>query len=197
MTSLENGQLTGNNFEEVLFQQLVKYPDVLFKATNLNGDPTTDVYIKFDHFINLEKDQLAPGKEHAKSLIRGYARYPWFDFMVGCIFIQVSVSPFDKHNKNTANISKAFDPYYYSNDPRNQIEVYLDTVFGSGHKAIFNNQGHFVVTQNSLPVLNFCIVYMRGSPGAPRHHQLVKQYRDVAFIDYDKIKGKLFGDLLR
>lgn len=46
VTFLKNGQLTGNNFEEVLFQQLLNHHNIIFKATDLNGDyRTMNVYI--------------------------------------------------------------------------------------------------------------------------------------------------------
>ncbi|CAG8746551.1 5541_t:CDS:2, partial [Funneliformis caledonium] len=88
--SLKDGQLCCDNFEEILFQQMLNHRNVLFKATNLAGNPTTDVHIQFEHFIALEKDQLAPGPQHATSLVLGFARYPRFDFMIGHTFIQVS-----------------------------------------------------------------------------------------------------------
>ncbi|RUP51478.1 hypothetical protein BC936DRAFT_147980 [Jimgerdemannia flammicorona] len=196
VTSLIDGRLTGNNFEEILFQQLVKYRDIPFKATDLNGSPTTDVHIRFRHFISLEKDQFTPGAEHAQSLVRGYAGYPRFDFMVGRIFIQVSVSTFDKRNEGSASINKAFTRPYNSDPNQNQIEVYLNAMFGPGHKADIND-GRFVVTQNGLPVPDFRIVYIRGNLGSPRHLQLVRRYRDVAFVDYEELKTKLFGDFLK
>ncbi|RUS19337.1 hypothetical protein BC937DRAFT_87647 [Endogone sp. FLAS-F59071] len=197
VASLKDGRLTGPNFEEILFQQLVKYRDIPFKATNLNGSSTTDVHIRFQHFINLERNQFAPGTEHAESLVRGYAGYPRFDFIVGRTFIQVSVSTFDVHNRGYANISNAFD--HYNNDPRdrNQIELYLDTVFGGEHRAVIDSEGHFVVTKDDEPVLDFRIVYIRGSPGAPHHPQLVKSYRDLQFINYEELKTILFGDFLK
>jgi len=115
--------------------------------------------------------------------------------MLGRMFIQSSVSAFDKHNTDSAMIDLAFEPYY-ANDPRNQIEIYLDTTFGPGHTAVFT-QGRFTVTQNGHPTPDFRIVYIRGKPGAPRHRELVKRYLDVAFIDYEEIKTKFFGDFLK
>ncbi|CAG8474931.1 9704_t:CDS:1 [Paraglomus occultum] len=197
VASIKSGQLTSDEFEETLFRQLLKYgaKGIAFKATDLNGTKITDVHIQFKHFYFLEKGELAPGSQHAQSLIHGFVHYPRFDFMLGRMFIQLSLSRFDKHNTDSAMIDLAFAPYY-ANDPRNQIEIYLDTMFGPGHKAEFT-QGHFIVTQNGHPVPDFRIVYIRGKPGIPRHHGLVKRYSDVAFINYEEIKTKLFGDFLK
>ena len=125
VTSIKNGQFTGNDFEETLFRQLLKYSakGITFKATDLSGKRATDVHIQFNYFYFLEKDELAPGLQHAQSLIRGFAHYPRFDFMLGCMFIQSSVSTFNKRNTDSAMIDLAFEPYY-ANDPRNQIEIY-------------------------------------------------------------------------
>ncbi|CAG8519393.1 1075_t:CDS:2 [Funneliformis mosseae] len=111
VTSLKNGKLTDDNFEEILFQQLLNHRDVLFNATNLCREQVMNVHIKFQHFFVLEKNQLAPEPRLANSLIRGYARYPQFNFMIRYLFIQVSISPFDQHNKESANIDKAFERY--------------------------------------------------------------------------------------
>lgn len=194
VASLRNGQLTGDNFEEVLFQQLLNHRNILFKATDLNGSRTTDVHIQFKHFIILEKDQLAPEPQHNQSLVRGFARYPRFDFIVGRTFIQVAVSPFDQHNRDSAEITKAFEPY--GNHLRNQIEIYLDAMFGGRHTAKHEN-GRFDVRKNGDPIPDFRIVYMRGSPGIPNHPRLVRKYKELAFIDYDEIRDKLFGDFLK
>ena len=92
--------------------------------------------------------------------------------MLGRTFIQLYLSPFDKHNTGSASIDLAFEACYNPNDPTNQIEIYLDTTFGPGHKAELS-QGRFTVTQNSHAVSDFRIVYIRGKPGAPRHGELV------------------------
>ncbi|CAG8563512.1 3327_t:CDS:2 [Funneliformis caledonium] len=160
-----------------------------------NGKLTVmNVHIKFQHFFVLEKNQLAPESRHVNSLIRDYARYPQFDFMIGYLFIQVSVSPFDQHNKESANINKAFERYCKEgNDSRNQIELYLDTTFGGQHTALHIN-GKFVILKNNIPIAqDFRIVYMCGSPVSLNHTRLVKKYQDVAFISYEEIKSKLLA----
>ncbi|CAG8688799.1 11840_t:CDS:2 [Funneliformis mosseae] len=195
--SLKDGQLCCDNFEEILFQQMLNHRNVLFKAANLAENPTTDVHIQFEHFIALEKDQLAPGPQHATSLVLGFARYPRFDFMIGHTFIQVSVNPLEQHNKESASISKAFERYYkYGNGTRNQIKIYLDVMFGGRHTAKIE-KGRFEIHKNGIPVPDFRIVYMQGSPGTPKHTKLIKKYWDLAFINYEEIKNKLFGDFLR
>lgn len=194
VTSLRDGNLTGDKFEEILFQQLLNHRNVILDATDLCGNPVKNVQIKFEHFFVLEKDQFAPEPQHGNSLIRGYACYPRFDFMIGYLFIQVSISPFDKHNKESANINKAFERY--RDDPRNQIELYLDTTFGAQHTALYQN-GKFHVLKDYIPIEDFRIVYMCGSPSSPNHSRLVNKYQDVAFISYEEIKTKLFGDFLK
>jgi hypothetical protein len=52
----------------------------------------------------------------------------------------VSVSPFDQHNKGSANILRAFERYHKDgSDSRNQIEIYLDTVFDGRHTVMLIN----------------------------------------------------------
>ncbi|KAF8650915.1 hypothetical protein AX16_005040 [Volvariella volvacea WC 439] len=191
VASIQDGQLRGDEFEEVLFRQLLKHSakGIAFETTDLNGNRVTDVHIQFKHFYFLEKDELAPQPQHGQSLVRGFAGYPRFDFMLGRMFIQLSLSPFDKHNTDSARIDLAFVPYR-ANDPRNQIEIYLDTTFGPGHKAEFS-QGRFIVTQNGHPVLDFRIIYIQGKPGVPRHRplQLPRQLQPEYKVDeYRKAK---------
>ncbi|RIA94344.1 hypothetical protein C1645_734870 [Glomus cerebriforme] len=144
------------------------------------------------------KDQLASSPQHSKFLVCNYECHPQFDFIIRYTFIQISVSFFDKHNQGSANILKAFEYYYKNgNDIRNQIEIYLDAVFSNQHMVMHSN-GKFEVLTNGLPIeSDFCIVYMRENPDSPNYTQLVKRYQDIAFISYDEIKTKLFGDFLR
>ncbi|KAF8455103.1 hypothetical protein BGX38DRAFT_1258218 [Terfezia claveryi] len=197
VASIRDGEFSGDQFEEVLFRQLLRYSAnrIAFKATNLTATRVTDVHIKFEHFYFLEKGELAPEPHHSKSLIRGFPRYPRFDFILGRMFIQVSLSSFDKHNTGSAMIDLAFAPYS-PDDRRNQIEIYLDTTFGPTHKAKLS-QGRFTVTRNGVSVPDFRVVYIRGKPGMPHHPHLVNKYKDLAFINYDEVKTKLCGDFLR
>ncbi|RUP47923.1 hypothetical protein BC936DRAFT_145170 [Jimgerdemannia flammicorona] len=200
VASLE-GILPGDDFEDILFLGLLKHSNIIFKATNLAGRPTNPVHIEFEHLICLEQNQFTPKRQHAKSLVRGYWKYPRFDFILGRMFIQVSVSTFSDHNSHAANIKKAFHrpmpnaPYF--DGERNQIEIYLDEVFGGHHKADINTTtGGFTVTRNGKMVPDFRIVFIQGSGGIPNDTSLVKELRDVAHVGYDEIKAKLFGDMM-
>ncbi|KAF9994481.1 hypothetical protein BGZ80_007797 [Entomortierella chlamydospora] len=44
---------------------------------------------------------------------------------------------------------------------KNQIEEYLDEVYGGGHTAELTTEGNFVVKRNGDPVVGFKILYMR------------------------------------
>ena len=46
ITYLRNSQFTSNNFEKILFQQLLNYYNILFKITNLNKDYIMDAFWK-------------------------------------------------------------------------------------------------------------------------------------------------------
>ena len=94
--------------------------------------------------------------------------------MLGPMFIQVSVSDFAVHNSNpSTNIIKAFEEISLQvatqagikKDEikgRNQIEIYLDEMYGSRHSAkIDPKTKKFVVTKNNVRVPGFCIVYIR------------------------------------
>ncbi|PKC73698.1 hypothetical protein RhiirA1_450888 [Rhizophagus irregularis] len=72
-------------------RDMLKHGDILLKAMGLAGKPTTDVHIKFEHFILLDKDQLTSNSQHSKFLICDYECYPQFDFIIGYIFIQMAV----------------------------------------------------------------------------------------------------------
>ncbi|CAI2177975.1 2668_t:CDS:1 [Funneliformis geosporum] len=96
-----------NSQTKLLFQQLLNHRNDKLKATDLNGHLTTDVHIQFKHFIALEKGQLAPETQHSQSLVHGFAKYPRFDIIIGRMFIQISVSSFDQHNKDSAEITKS------------------------------------------------------------------------------------------
>ncbi|KAG0351084.1 hypothetical protein BGZ54_003426 [Gamsiella multidivaricata] len=116
------------------------------------------------------------------------------------MFFQVSISDFASHNESkTADITKAF-----SKGPggENQIERYLNEVYGPGHSAKIENS-RFVVTRADVtrggapvPVPGFRIVYIRGSPGKPAHRALVKKFPDVVHITFEELQEKLFKNIL-
>src|SRR5947209_12799722 len=124
--------------------------------------------------------------------------------MLGPIFIQVSISDFTSHNsKPSTNIRKAFEPMSAQAgistaqiNGRNQIEMYLDEMYGPGHSAKINSQNRFVVARNGMFVPGFCIVYIRGSPGTPNHAGKVCEFPNVTHVTFEKIKSQLFPNIV-
>ncbi|CAG8437078.1 2267_t:CDS:2 [Funneliformis mosseae] len=112
---------------------------------------------------------------------RGSDGYLRFDFMLGTIFIQVSISSFTKHNSvSSKNIDKSFEPMLLQADitandisGRNQIEIYLDEIYGPTHSArIDPSSRKFNVSKNGKHKPGFRIVYIRGSPGTATRQKL-------------------------
>ena len=67
-------------------------------------------------------------------------------------------------------------------------------------QCLVQNTGQYSTTKVILLLLkqSACVGFLHCLyAGQSRCSQLVKQFRDVAFIDYDGIKNKFFGDLLR
>ncbi|KAF9898431.1 hypothetical protein EC991_011293, partial [Linnemannia zychae] len=134
------------------------------------------------------------GYGHENVLTRGYDRYPRFDFMLGPMFIQASISDFASHNTESADLSKAFN--VRDDNGTNQIERYLNDLYGPGHSAKIDGN-RFVVTKNDVPVPGFRIVYIRGSPGKLSHRALVKKFPDVRHISFEEVRDNLFKNILQ
>ncbi|KAF9403989.1 hypothetical protein BGZ76_007151, partial [Entomortierella beljakovae] len=119
--------------------------------------------------------------EYQRSLIIINAVYPVFDIIVGRTFIQTSEMTFRKHNTHDHRIDNAFArPFMNDFQSRNQIEVYLDSVFGPGHYATIGSDRRFTVTQNGTPVEDFNIVYITtNTPELLRSFEL---YPDVSRV---------------
>ncbi|KAF9271566.1 hypothetical protein BGZ74_005904, partial [Mortierella antarctica] len=165
-----DGSLSGADFETALCHQLICITKpVVFNATDLNGKNPTTISLDFSHCDTLQIGKTSLGSGHENVLTRGYEGYPRFDFMLGSLFIQASISDFGQHNKkDSADIRKAF--YDRDNEGTNQIERYLNDLFGPGHSAkIEDKDNRFIVTRKGVPVHGFRIVYIRGSPGKPAH----------------------------
>jgi len=168
-----DGSLDGDQFEEALYHQLICITKpIALHATDLNGNNRTVVTLDFSHCDTIQTGRASLGFGHDKVLTRCYKGYPRFDFMLGPMFIQVSISDFGDHNQGSAHLRKAFDDR--DNEGTNQIERYLNDVYGTGHSAKIENN-RFIVTQNGAPVPGFRIVYIRGSPGKPAHRDWVGQ----------------------
>ncbi|KAL1923168.1 uncharacterized protein VTP21DRAFT_9544 [Calcarisporiella thermophila] len=207
--AITSGNMTGLQFEDVLFQQLLRHPEVTLNATDLAGNQAVPVVIKFKHFRMLRDP---PFKTRDNTLLRCYPGYPRFDYILGRMFIRTSISEFTIHNQNSANIEKAFEypkpRPTRSFDPRNQIEKYLDGAFGGCdehrdgngcYKAIIDPESRrFIVTRDGKEDEDFRIVYIRGSSGFAEHPHTskVKDFPDILHVSLEELQTKLFGDLL-
>ncbi|KAG0055017.1 hypothetical protein BGZ83_009787 [Gryganskiella cystojenkinii] len=183
--------------ERALFHQLIcATQPIVLNATDLNGRNKTSTNLGFTDFDTLETGQasLEPGYE--KVLCRWFQGYPRFDYMLGGLLMQVSISDFQSHNVGTADISKAFVKGFNNNPKQDQIEFYLDDLFGAKHNAVIRPNVKFEVRRNRSTVPGFRIVYIRGSPGKPMHSQSARRFPDVAHISYEEIKEKLFTNIV-
>jgi hypothetical protein len=196
--ALQGNTMSGEQFEEMIFFQLIKHKGaaVSFKTTNLFGKSASPVTLRFSHYLVLALGHLTPGHGVGDWLIRGYPRYPRFDFIHGYTFFQVSISSFADHEKKeSARISKAFEKSAEFGG-KNQIEFYLDATIRSGHAASLDSDNQFIVTCNGDPVPEFKIVYLTAQ-GKPNHTAKVKEYPSLLYVSIDELKKILFGELLR
>lgn len=202
---LRIGKLKGDQFEEALFNRLVcrSGTTIQFNSTDLNNNNKSVLTLYFNDYDLIKSPNLSlgPGKELV--LGRGFDRYPRFDYMLGPIFIQVSISDFVSHNKSSTNIRQAFEPMSAQAgitltqiNGRNQIEMYLDEMYGPGHSAKIDSRNRFVVTRNQMYVPGFRIVYIRGSPGTPNHSGKVREFPDVVHVTLEEIKSQLFPNIV-
>ncbi|CAG8613256.1 11032_t:CDS:2 [Ambispora gerdemannii] len=200
------GSLNGDQFEEALFNRLVckSNTTIQFNITDLNNKNRNVVMLQFDDYAIIKSSGLSLGPGFNKVLSRGFDRYPRFDYMLGPIFIQVSVSDFVTHNsKPSTNIRQAFEVMsaqagisQMQINGRNQIEMYLDEMYGSGHSAEIDSRNKFVVTQNGRHVPGFRIAYIRGSPGISKHPRKVHEFPDVAHVTFEEITRQLFRNIV-
>ncbi|KAK3830617.1 MAG: hypothetical protein J3R72DRAFT_425789 [Linnemannia gamsii] len=104
--SICDGTLKEDDFEGALWHQLLHITKpIVLNTTNLNGKNPTG----FFPLRTLQYGRTCLGRGHDKVQIRGYKGYSRFDFMIGPVFIQVSVKGFGKYNKESADFTKAFD----------------------------------------------------------------------------------------
>ncbi|KAG0256493.1 hypothetical protein BGZ95_005479 [Linnemannia exigua] len=160
---------------------------------NLNGSNPTTIALDFSHCDTLKIGKTSLGSGHENVLTRGYEVYPRFDFMLGPLFIQASISDFGRHNTGSADLSKAFN--VRDDNGTNQIERYLNDLYGPDHYAEIEDN-KFVVTRDGVPVPGFRVVYIRGSPGKPSHRDLVKKFPDVRHISFEEVRENLFKNIV-
>ncbi|KAF9284769.1 hypothetical protein BGZ88_009808 [Linnemannia elongata] len=157
-----DGSLSRDDLETALCHQLIcTTKPIVLNATDLNGSSPTTIALDFSHCDTLRIGRTTLGSVHQSVLTRVYKGYPQFDFVLGPLFIQTSISDFEHHNTDSADLSKAFN--VRDNDGTNQIEHCLNNLFGSGHSARIEDN-RFVVTKDGVPVPGFRVVYIRGSP---------------------------------
>ncbi|KAF9536143.1 hypothetical protein EC957_012382 [Mortierella hygrophila] len=189
-----DGNLNGNEFEEALYHQLIcAVKPIELKTTDLNGKNPDTISLNFSFYETLRAGTTSLGSGYEMVLTRGYDSHPRFDFMLGPMFIQVSVSDFAVHNRKTADIGKAFDDR--DNNGTNQIERYLNDLYGPGHSARIE-KNKFVVTKNGANVVGFRVVYIHGSPGQPSHPKCVKKFSDVRHVSFEEVKENLFKNIV-
>ena len=203
---LRIGNITGDQFEEALFHRLVRKCNttIQLNTTDLNNNNRSVLTLDFNDYGLIRSPNLSLGSGKENVLGRGFDRYPRFDFMLGPIFIQVSISDFASHNsKSSTNIRQAFEPMSAQAgissaliNGRNQIEIYLDEMYGSSHSVLIDSQNRFVATKNGTPVPGFRIVYIRGCPGTPNHYIKVREFPDVIHVTFEEIKSQLFPNIV-
>ncbi|KAF9344778.1 hypothetical protein BGX26_003927 [Mortierella sp. AD094] len=135
-SGLASNTLDGNQFQEALFRELIRGSSHIFQSTDLAGGNEKDIVFNISGYELMGKPprMLEIEGDDGKGILINGGSFARFDFMLGYMFIQVSVSSFTDHNgpKESANIDKAF---LKGEDDKNQIERYLDAAFGGVHKA--------------------------------------------------------------
>ncbi|KAF8951182.1 hypothetical protein BGZ46_004125, partial [Entomortierella lignicola] len=81
-------------------------------------------------------------------------------------------------------------------ETRNQIEVYLDAVYGGKHQIRINPETkHFEASRDGVELDDFRIVYVCGLPDVPNHTKLIKKYPDLLYLNLTELRSVLFGEL--
>ncbi|KAG0092319.1 hypothetical protein BGZ92_010196 [Podila epicladia] len=189
-----DGSLSRDDFETALCHQLIcTTKPIVLNATDLNGSNPTTIALNFSYCDTLKTYKISLGSGHEIVLTRCYEGYPRFDFMLGPLFIQVSISDFGRQNTGSADLSKAFN--VRDDSGMNQIERYLNHLYGPDHHAEIEGN-MFVVKRDGVPVPGFRVVYIRGYPGKPSHRDLVKKFPDVRHISFEEVRETLFKNIV-
>ena len=91
---LAQDNLTGAQFEDTLFQQLMRSRDLILRTTDLAGKTPIDINWKISGTELLHKPPRFLSTDSMNTLVRCYEGYPRFDFILGYTFIQVSTTDF-------------------------------------------------------------------------------------------------------
>ncbi|GES93088.1 hypothetical protein GLOIN_2v1482214 [Rhizophagus clarus] len=153
---------------------------IQLNATDLNNNNRNVITLHFNDYDLIKNSQLSLEPGNDKVLGRSF------------------------DSKSLTKIRQAFEPMSAQADissaqinRRNQIEMYLDEMYGSRHSArisALNNK--FVVTKNGVHMPGFYIVYIRGSLGTPNHSGKVCDFPDVAHITFEEIKRQFFPNIV-
>jgi len=81
--------MDGSQFEDALFQQLIRLPKIILETTDLAGENKFHLNLDIKEFRLLRNP---PEKYDKNVLVRCYIGYPRFDFILWYKFFQVSVS---------------------------------------------------------------------------------------------------------
>ncbi|ORZ28448.1 hypothetical protein BCR41DRAFT_74141 [Lobosporangium transversale] len=132
----------GNQFQEALFRELIRGESHTFQSTDLAGTNEMDIIFNISGYelIGTPPRMLETIGEDGKKILINGGSYARFDFILGYMFIQVSVSSFTVHNDPTGSvyIDKAFSKREATG--KNQIEEYLDAAFGGVHQATMTEE---------------------------------------------------------
>ncbi|KAF9404843.1 hypothetical protein BGZ76_006778, partial [Entomortierella beljakovae] len=110
---IRQGTLKSADFEDAIFQLLIKSTNMSLKTTNLVGRDEQTLELTVNGFEYLQTPPRYIGERAREILIHG-SELPRFDFLLGYIFIQVSLSSFQVHNNDvTANFDLAFTDRTY------------------------------------------------------------------------------------
>lgn len=195
-------KIGGDEFETALcLRQLICTTNpIVLNGTDLIGKNPTTISLDYTHCDTLDTGEVSLGSGYETVLTRackGYEGDRRFDFMLGSILIQMSIDGFGRHSdKDSTDIRKAFND---RDEGTNQIERYLNDVFGPGHSAkIDDTSGKFVVTKGGVPAVpGFRIVYISGSPGNPAHHEWANQLPDVLHVSLEELREALLNPIIQ
>ncbi|KAF9992510.1 hypothetical protein BGZ79_002998, partial [Entomortierella chlamydospora] len=176
---LQQNNLTGDQFEDALFRQLIKGTSITLNTTDLAGRKPLDICLNISGY---ELMQQPPRR-------------------LGVNGMDIPV-----HDVEKAKIELAFSK---TPGTKNQIEKYLDGAYGGSHEATMiteqKNNGQvtktFVVKKDGIPRSDFKILYIHGKNdrgkdgnekrGPPNHTVKVKEFPDIRHICFDEIRSKL------
>jgi hypothetical protein len=179
MQELHAGTIRGDDFEDLtwlLFTRAALSPGGLeLPAYFLDGSSGGNVRLHMQDYVVLERGAFPPEALRGRPILYRFAAgNPRWDFGSGQMMVQVSVSTFGTHNKDSADISLSFD------DQRSDISGFLNSVLDEKHTASLTDDGKFVVRSGNQPKSDFQLVYLTRSK--PNHPVLMQRFKDLRVI---------------